>query len=113
MWLSEITVCLGRGGVAAELLRHGASGGTCDVTRRLLWWISLNLAVLAAAGASTRGADSRKPGAAPPFAFFFSHPPLPCYLSVNRKTAELDVYFDCSAGCGLETNSFHQNVRMG
>ena len=64
--------CLSRqGGVAAEPLRHVVSGGTCDVTRRLLWWISLNLVVLAAAGASTRGADSRRPGAAPPFAFFF------------------------------------------
>ena len=51
--------------MAAEPLRHVVSGGTCDVTRRLLWWISLNLVVLAAAGASTRGADSRRPGAAP------------------------------------------------
>ena len=64
--------CLGRGGVAAEPLRHVVSGGTCDITRRLLWWIWLNLVVLAATGASTRGADSRRPGAAPPFASFFS-----------------------------------------
>ena len=54
-----------QGGVAAEPLRHVVSGGTCDVTRRLLWWIWLNLVVLAAAGTSTRGADSRRPGAAP------------------------------------------------
>ena len=39
----------------------------------MIW---LNLVVLAAAATSTRGADSRRPGAAPPFAFFF----LPAHL---------------------------------
>ena len=73
-----------QGEVAAEQLRHVVSGGTCDVTRRLLWWLSLFSVVLAAASTQHRVPTAADRGRFPFLRFCARRAPQPRHAHCPR-----------------------------